>query len=198
MRHFLSEKRIADFFCSISASNNCYWSSNCLGGRFYKLEKRLYTSPTVGMYMKPNDFLQLTSQLKTLSKIDIGNLLLELSSEGHPVGSLLNSTIYFQHYSDFESAKLSFVRRLKRIQLDNLFVVMTDRDGFEAEHFSIFQNLPFARKVLFTSNVSYKGQDNCIYIPGFKESVPDLYTEYWRLGRKSVITPLSNILSFSD
>lgn len=59
--------------------------------------------------------------------------------------------VYFMHYKSFEEAKNKWYERVERINYNNLFFMMTDRDNCTEEEIRKFQNLPYNNKVLFTS-----------------------------------------------
>ncbi|UTW68402.1 DUF1919 domain-containing protein [Anaerobacillus sp. HL2] len=76
--------------------------------------------------------------------------LIEVVSSKLPIGRLIDVEIHFMHYSTFEEAKNKWIVRSKRIQHNNIFLMMTDRDGCTYEDMVKFDNLPF-KKVLFTN-----------------------------------------------
>jgi hypothetical protein len=61
-QQYLIQKR---FYKRFHDADHCYISQNCIGGRFYELEGRGYTSPTVGLWFKPTDFLSFCKDLET-------------------------------------------------------------------------------------------------------------------------------------
>jgi uncharacterized protein (DUF1919 family) len=58
--------------------------------------------------------------------------------------------IYFVHYKTFEEAKTKWEERIKRINFDNLFFIMADRDECTQKERMAFDNLPYKHKVVIT------------------------------------------------
>ena len=61
-----------------------------------------------------------------------------------------------------------WIERSKRINLENIFILMTDRDGCTKEDLIEFDNLPYKNKVVFT-HLPYDDINSAIYIKGFEE-----------------------------
>ena len=83
------------------------------------------------------------------------------------------------HYRNAQEAKEKWETRLKRINLDNLFIIMTDKDspqGVSYEELEAFDRLPFKNKVVFTHK-PYPQLASAVYIPGFEQEdqVGDLF-----------------------
>ena len=73
------------------------------------------------------------------------------SNELFPVGKLGNElTLYFVHYKTFERAKEKWLARCKRINKDNMFFILVDRDGCTLELAKRFDSLPYKNKVILT------------------------------------------------
>ena len=101
------------------------------------------------------------------------------SDKPYPVGWLGDVPIYFMPYRNAQEAKEKWETRLKRINLDNLFIIMTDKDspqGVSYEELEAFDRLPFKNKVVFTHK-PYPQLASAVYIPGFEQSdqVGDLF-----------------------
>jgi uncharacterized protein (DUF1919 family) len=183
------------FHQSFSKANHCYISQNCIGGRFYALQGRRYTTPTVGLWFEPSDFLTLCENLKESLESEVLPDLEETNKLGYPVGRINGIKILFQHYSTFEEARTSWIRRISRVSIEDAFLLMTDRDGFTHEDMKRFTNLPTKNKILFSHRV-VPHDDNVVYIPGFEEQgfVGDLYDSYHELNRRVVRKKLFSLL----
>ncbi|TXH80704.1 DUF1919 domain-containing protein [Thauera aminoaromatica] len=177
-------------------SDRCYISQNCLGGRFYELEGRRYTSPTVGLWFRSSDFIEFCRNLDENLRAKISFDSAETERLGYPVGRLKEIRIYFQHYSSFDAAVAAWRKRAARVSLKNVLIVMTDRDGFSAEIASEFDKLNYPRKILFSHDPAAMGP-NTIYIPGYEGDgcVGDLYGAYHKLNAASVWPQLFKILA---
>ena len=72
------------------------------------------------------------------------------SDRPYPVGTLGDITIYFMHYKSFEEAKAKWEERTTRINFDNLFFIMSEREGCTPTVAERFDRLPYRNKVLLT------------------------------------------------
>ena len=125
-------------------------SSSCNGGVLTSDLGVRFNSPTVNLSMPPGDFLKLVSDLPFWLSCELKEA--QDKDTPYPVG-LLNGElrIDFIHYKSFQEAKDKWERRKTRVHYENLFFMMTDRDGCTEEQIRKFDALPFANKVIFTS-----------------------------------------------
>jgi uncharacterized protein (DUF1919 family) len=72
----------------------------------------------------------------------------------------------FTHYSTFEAARDKWFERAKRVNMDNVFVMLAQRDGCTADDVRAFDALPFRHKVAFVA-VPMPECKSAIYIPDF-------------------------------
>ena len=149
-------------------------ASNCTGGFILHDLKLQFRSPFVNLYMEPFDFI------KYLEKMDYYNLC-EFTFQSnlgypYPVGMLDDLTVYFVHYKNEEEANNSWKRRLKRTNKDNLFIILTERDGCTYEDLKRFDKLSYQNKIVFTHK-KYPEIKSSYYIRGFEkeEQVGDLF-----------------------
>lgn len=143
-------------------------SSNCNGAIILHDLGLRFNTPTVNLFMYPNDFLKFVSDLPKYT--DAHNTLEEVKSfndEVYPIGKLKDIEIHFMHYKTFEEAKEKWFERCKRIDFNNIFIMMTDRDGCTYENLLDFDKLPY-NKVLFT-NKNYPEINSTFYIKGFED-----------------------------
>lgn len=85
----------------------------------------------------------------------------------YPVALLDDIAIHFMHYRSKQDAREQWVRRVARIKYDNIFLMMTDKDGCTQENLLEFDRLPY-RKVAFT-HVSHPAIESAFCIPGFEK-----------------------------
>lgn len=141
-------------------------SNNCNGGFILHDLGCPFNSPTVNLYFLPDHFLKfvsnpeeyLTSELKEVQIQDIS----------YPVGQLKDILLFFMHYNSFSEAQEAWYRRAKRVNMDNVYILMTDKNGCTYEHIKQFDELPYKNKVIFTHK-KYDEFDSSYYIPGFEE-----------------------------
>ena len=151
-------------------------SANCVGALMLHDLDEPFNSPFVNLYMKPRDFIR---YLQNMAHYDQQTLVFEPTNKPYSVGKLGDILIHFMHYDSARDAQEKWETRLKRVNLDNLFIIMTDRDepaGVPYEDLVDFDNLPFKNKVVFT-NKPYPELASAFYIKGFEQEtqVGDLF-----------------------
>ena len=154
-------------------------SSNCWGAEVYRYFTLPYTTPFVGMFFYPDDFIELLRDLR-------GNLAKPLSfarasrhpeaerfrAETHrayPIGLIGERIeIHFQHYASDEEAREKWTRRLARAKLDDshLFIQFNERDGCTPEQLAEFDALPYSHKVCFTAR-AYPRLSSMVQLPEY-------------------------------
>lgn len=148
-------------------------ASNCNGALILHDLHEPFRSPFVNLYVEPSDFVR---YLANLDDYNAQPLTFEESDKPYPVGKLADIRLHFMHYHSQAEAKQKWETRLKRLNLDNLFIIMTDRDGATYQDLVNFDRLPFKNKVLFTHQ-PYPELASAFYIHGFEKQaqVGDLF-----------------------
>lgn len=187
--HFIQP--IFSFFWRLRNKNKDFSiiSNNCWGGGIYQELKLPYLTPTIGLYFYPEDYILFLQDLKyyateaKLTFTDLSKYKDNTKKHPYPIGLLDGKIeIHFLHYKSTEEAMQKWERRKKKINWDNLFIKMDDRDGCSIEHIQKFDNLTYNKKILFTSKpYPYK---SVIYLKkcAKQSCVPDIYTQkhLWR------------------
>lgn len=93
--------------------------NNCVGGISHELGIQ-FRSPTVNLWMKPNDYINFLSNPKYYLSIEPVQIE---TDRGYPVGKIDDITLFFQHYKTFDDVIGKWKERTKRIQWDNLAVI---------------------------------------------------------------------------
>ncbi|MDQ1141125.1 DUF1919 domain-containing protein [Pedobacter agri] len=167
-------------------------SNHCWGGGIYEELGLPYTTPLVGLYFYGPCYLKFLQNLKynlscdlrfvTVSKYDIANDSRESGSK-YPIGVIGEIEIHFLHYHSELEAREKWNRRRARVNLNNLFVEMSENEYVDVEIMKAFQKLPFENKVILSSK-NFKDIENLIYLPLTEtmENVGDLYNnpKLWR------------------
>lgn len=162
MRHFIdrkNRKQLKNKEFSLFASN-CNGACIChdLGLRF--------RSPFVNLRLSGPDFVKFLTAPREYLNCELS--FLEQTERSFPVARLADITLYFQHYESEEEARLQWQRRQERINWDELFVMLTQRDGCTDEVLRAFDALPYRHKVVFTKEPRPDIQ-SAVYIPGFEK-----------------------------
>ena len=141
-------------------------SSNCNGAFILHDLGQRFNSPTVNLFLYPKDFIKLLKNLKYYMSLDL-NFVKE-DGIYYPIGNLDGIKIYFMHYKTEEEAKQKWDSRKARINYDNIFVLMTDRDGCTYEDIKEFDKLPYKNKVILT-HIEYPEFKSAFYIKGYEK-----------------------------
>lgn len=149
-------------------------SNNCWGAHVYQKLRIPFASPFIGLFILPNDYIDLCENFFEL----IGGDLAFIRSSGspavnawrdaakltYPIGLLGGRIeINFQHYASDEEAAAKWRRRCARITSspERLFFKFDDRDGATIEHFRRFAALPNRHRVCFTAK-PYAGLETVV------------------------------------
>lgn len=166
-------------------------SQNCLGGLLYHDIKMKFYSPTINLFFSSDDFIKFVLNLDYYLSLD---LKFE-SNPTYPIAALDDITIHFLHYKNKQEALNFWEKRKKRINKNDVLVLMTDRDNFNQNSFNQFDKIKY-NKLLFTCNEKYK-KDKCVsFISKYKklDCLPNCFLE-----RKDYLTfELLKVLYFSS
>lgn len=148
-------------------------SSNCIGGFILHDLNIRFNSPFVNLYLTPDNFIR---YLQNIEFYQHQLLTFRQTDKSYPVGQLADVEIHFMHYKNEHEARQKWQQRTQRMQLDNLFIIMTDRDNCTKEHLRQFDQLPFKHKIVFTHK-PYPEIKSSVYISDFEhnEMVGDLF-----------------------
>lgn len=124
-----------------------------------------FNSPFVNLWLYPEDFIKYVSNIEHYMRCQ-----LEFEPVGgvnYPVGRLDDIHIYFQHYKSEKEAKEKWETRTYRMDLNHLYVLMTERDGCTQEHLERFDRLSVKHKALLT-HLPHPEISCAHYIKGFE------------------------------
>lgn len=136
-------------------------SNTCVGGVMTHNVGEQFRSPTVNLIIFEDQFLTFCQHLKDYSACPMEAPTPEEQEQfeqySYPVGIIRGASVglpdinlYLVHYKSVEEAKEKWEARYRRVNYDDIFVVM-DR-GIEAREEIVdkFHALPFEHKVIFT------------------------------------------------
>ena len=152
-------------------------SANCVGAFILHDLNEPFNSPFVNLYLSPNDFVRYLQNIEFYQR---QSLTFIQSEKPYPVAKLADLKVHFMHYRNSQEAEQKWLARSARMNLDNLFIMMTDKDdaqGIAYEELASFDQLPFKNKVVFTRK-PYPEFKSAFYIKGFEKQnqVGDLFT----------------------
>lgn len=143
--------------------------SCCLGGMLYHDYRLKFLSPTINLIISPKHFIKFCANLNhylnnELVEIEYNDIKDDLYIKEHfpngisfPIGKLDDIYLLFVHYETFEKAKNKFENRAKRINFNNIFLILFD----EAEDIEIlkeFDKLNYKNK-LYMVKSDYLNKD---------------------------------------
>lgn len=135
-------------------------SNNCIAGFLYNDYNLKFNSPTINLQMSPKDFVKFCGNIEHYLEYEPVEVKQPIVSEfvklggtkiDFPVGTIDDITIYFNHYTTFEDAKIKWQERKKRIKFDKIYVVLVDI-VCDSEMVHQFNKLKFKNKIILTSN----------------------------------------------
>lgn len=138
--------------------------SNCIGGIIYHGLGQKFLSPTINLYIKPKDYVEM---LANPQKYFIPGKMKEVKQTKHkyPVGEINSRKIYGVHYDSFKQLKKKWDIRCQRINWNNVYIFMIERDGCTYSDLENFDKLPYVNKVVFTRK-KYPNIKGSFVIPG--------------------------------
>ena len=124
------------------------FANNCVGGvLLHELGVR-FNSPFVNLFVVPHDYIELISNPEYYFSQPLR--FIEDKSVSYPVAMIDSIRINFVHYKSPEEAEAKWFERVKRINWENLFVIMTEQDGCKYDDLIRFDHLPYTNKIVFT------------------------------------------------
>lgn len=130
-------------------SNFSLISNNCLGAIYLHDIGMQFLSPTVNCYILPKDYLKFLSNLDYYLGLEIKMAPNERGDEWLR-GYVGDIPVTFLHFKSEDEPRENWEKRRRRVNKDNLFITMTERDGCTYEDLVTFDQLPYQHKVVFT------------------------------------------------
>ena len=153
----MDRKRLID-------SDFTIFASNCIGGIIYHNLGLKFLSPTVNLWIEPEDYISMLSDPKDY--FVPGKMIEEKNTkESFPIGIIGDKKIYGVHYKSFDQLRNKWDERCKRINWNKIIVFMIQRDDATYQDLEAFDKLPYDRKVVFTKE-KYPEIKSSFVIPG--------------------------------
>ncbi len=139
-------------------------SSNCIGGVICHELGLKFNSPTINLFFEPDSYLKLVSNLRYYLSLPVYEVPMD-NEHNYPRGCIDNQIIiHFLHYESFEEAKKKWIERSKRVNYQNLFFILAERDGLTEDQMKYFDKLPIKHKVILT--VENHSDIECVHSMG--------------------------------
>ena len=154
-------------------------ANNCNGGVICHDLGLRFNSPTVNLYIPFPDYIRFCENLNHYLLLPKSSMERGLEvPEGCPVGMLEDIRLIFLHYSSFEQARDKWFDSAKRVNMNNLYFMLTQRDGCTDDDVRIFGSLPYEHKVAFTER-PIPDVSCAFYIPEFvKDGAVKVLSDY--------------------
>lgn len=105
---------------SLKNENITLISSNCVGACILNDLGVRFNSPFVNLWIKPKDFLKICENLSYYMKQSL--TFIQIKGIDYPVALLGDVSIYFQHYKSEKEAEECWNRRVKRMNLNHIYI----------------------------------------------------------------------------
>jgi uncharacterized protein (DUF1919 family) len=142
-------------------------SQNCIGCLMSHDLGLPFNSPTVNLYMEADDYIRFLENLDYYLEIDGRNIKFIESERTYPVGYLGDIKMFFVHYRTEQEVIKKWNARRIRVNKNNMFIIMTDRDGCTEQIFQRFTSLKFKNKLFFSHEE--KDENFVVYMPCFRK-----------------------------
>lgn len=125
------------------------FANNCWGGMTYHSLGLQFYSPFVNLFLSDEDYIKFLSNPQNYMEEKLNwkeegyNKDLEIH---YPICTCGDVVLHFNHYKSFELADRCWEERKKRINWDNLFIMMYTENVNIAERFT---ELPYVKKICF-------------------------------------------------
>lgn len=159
----------------IKNANFSLLANNCNGGFIYHDLGLQFRSPTINMYFIHDHFLRFLEDFDYYISQELVKCKYPTFTEPNnsPICNLGSGDkkieLHFLHYHSFSECCELWEKRKKRLNKNNLFIVMAAFDKAEEECVKRFDNLPFKNKVIFIERPmpAYK---SAYYIKGYEHT----------------------------
>ncbi len=158
-------------------SNPTIVCNNCVAGVIYHNLNLRFTSPTINLFIKGEEYLEFVKNFKYYSECDLEEVT--DTSVGYPVGKLIAKDqdhqdihIYFQHYSSFSEAKSKWIERYARVNWDNIYYIWEFYDTlYDPKLMYAFDQLALENKMILAHR-KFENLKNCYVLSCYKDDKP--------------------------
>lgn len=170
-------------YMEIINNNVSIFANNCWGGLVYHRLGLQFRSPLINMFFHDEDYLKFLSNPRKYINTKLSlkkEYFLEETQKSFPICQCDDILLYFNHSESFEEANSTWEKRKKRINWDNIFVMMYTENKDVALDFS---KLPYSKKVCF---VPFQTDIECLFSLDFYEKDELSKLEFWQIVNGSI------------
>lgn len=170
-------RKVHRFFLrrKLKNTNFTLLAPTCIAGVMYHELGHPFLSPTINLWMYDKDFLRFVHNLRHYLSCE---LRFVQGIDDTPTAYLDDILIHFNHYHTEEEAAAKWYERAKRVNYDNLYIIMADQpDGGIITHEDMLslKEVPCRGKVVLTVK-EYDDMDYLVHLP--KDPVKDCVNMY--------------------
>lgn len=121
-------------------------SPNCIAGTMYRKLGKEFLTPTINLWMTQGDFIKFAVNLRDYVAM---RLVFQQTDKSYPVAMLGDIQINFLHYKT--EAEAAWERRKKRINYDNLYILMYYREGYTLDQIREIEKAKCKNLVVLTA-----------------------------------------------
>lgn len=149
---------------ALKAETPTFLCPNCIGGILFHDLGLQFRSPTVNTMMNQRDFVRFV--LKLDHYLEQEPEFFEHPEYDFPCAKLDDITVHFTHYHTESEAAKKWKARTARIERENLFVFLIQRDGLTEEEIRSLSRIKARGLVVFTAN-AYPDIPYALQIPKY-------------------------------
>lgn len=142
-----------------------FFCPNCIGGLLFHDLGLQFRSPTVNLMMYQTDFLKFVLHMDDYLSREL--YFFEHPEYKFPCAHLGDITVHFTHYQSEKAAAHAWYERSKRIDINNMFVFLEERDGLTKENIVQRGNIHARGLVVFTAH-AYPDIPYVLQIPKYE------------------------------
>ena len=151
---------------SLKNTDVTFLCPNCIGGILFHDLGIQFKSPTVNLMMTQVDFIKFILNMDYY--LEQNFVFYDDSNYSCPCAKLDDIVVHFTHYADENIAVEKWSSRVLRMNKDNIFVFLTERDGITKEQIAMLRRLNVRGLVVFTSN-NYPDIEYAVHIPKYEQ-----------------------------
>lgn len=135
---------------ALTNPNPSFLCPNCIGGILFHDLGLQFRSPTVNLMLRQTDFVKLVLNLDEYLARELR--FFPIPDAHFPCARLGDIVIHFTHYANEQEAARAWYQRAKRIDRNNLFVFLEERDGLSEREIRALADIQARGLVVFTAN----------------------------------------------
>lgn len=136
--------------------------NNCVGGVIYSTLGEKFNTPTINLFFaNPEQYIDFCSNLEYYLACDF----IKKENAQYPIGLLDGKIeVHFMHYNNYEAAIKKWKERRQRVNFNNLYMILVQRDGCTEDNIADFLKIPFENKIVLAAN-KHTENEKVICIP---------------------------------